>query len=106
VQVGGISEGVGPQHNADCLWPALPCVEKLFLCAFSERSWIALSLIPFWKWALSVDATEGEFLLALFGHLFEVVVGKAAIIAMVMKNFDAVLGGKVLESSPGIAGIG
>ncbi len=54
---------------------------------------------------MSIHATEGELLALLVAGLFERVIGKLPIVAMVMLNFYAVLGGKRLEGSFGSDGL-
>ncbi len=61
-----------------------------------ERSRMAFSAIPFWK-SHFVDAAEGETLTGLFACRFEIIVGKAPIVAVVMLDLDAVLVGESFE---------
>ncbi len=51
---------------------------------------------------MGVDAAEGELLVALLAGLLEVVVGKAAIVAMVVADGDAMLGSELLKRSLGL----
>ncbi len=51
---------------------------------------------------MGVDSTEGELLVALLAGLFEGVVGKLAIVAVVVADGDAMLGSKLLKSSLGL----
>ena len=51
---------------------------------------------------MGVDAAEGELLVALLSGLLQGVVGKAAIVAMVVADGDAMLGSKLLERSLGL----
>jgi hypothetical protein len=52
-----------------------------------------------------VYATEGKLLALFVTGLFESLVGKSPIVAMVMLNLHAVLGGKGLEGSFGSNGL-
>ncbi len=51
---------------------------------------------------MGIDAAEGELLVALLAGLLEGVVGKAAIVAMVVVDGDAMLGSKLLKCSLGL----
>ncbi len=51
---------------------------------------------------MGVDAAEGELLVALLVVSLEGVVGKAAIVAMLVADGDAMLGSKLLECSLGL----
>ncbi len=51
---------------------------------------------------MGVDAAEGELLVALLTGLLEGVVGKAAIVAMVVVDGDAMLGSELLECYLGL----
>jgi hypothetical protein len=61
---------------------------------------MARSAIPFLE--MGVDVAEGELLIALLAGLLEGIVGKAAIVAMVVADDGAMLGGKLLERSLGL----
>ncbi len=49
-----------------------------------------------------IDAAEGELLVALLAGLLAGVVGKAAIVAMVVADGDVMLGSELLERSLGL----
>ncbi len=51
---------------------------------------------------IDIDAAKGELLVALLAGLLEGIVGKAAIVAMVVADSDAMLGSKLLEHSFGL----
>ncbi len=46
---------------------------------------------------MGVHTTKGELLVALFTRLFECIVRKLSIVAVVVENFYAMFGGKLLE---------
>ena len=76
------------------------CVEQLFPCTLAE---VPNGLLSNPILEMGVDAAEGaEPLICDRTCSFEVVVGKSTIVAMVMQYLDAVLIGKVLESSLGV----
>ncbi len=51
---------------------------------------------------MGVDAAEGELLVALLAGLLEGVVGKAAIVSMVVADSDAMLSSELLERALGL----
>ncbi len=79
-----------------CCWPALACVQQLLAGAVGE---VADGTFCDSILEMGVDATEGELLIALLAGLLEGIVGKAAIVAMVVADDDPMLGGKLLERS-------
>ena len=54
---------------------------------------------------MSVDATKGGLLVRVVACLFEGIVGELPIVAVVMQNFDTVLGGEGLEGTFGGEGL-
>ncbi len=80
-----------------CLWPASACVEELLACAFREIADRALGDAIL---EMSIDSAEGELLSRVVAGLFEGVV-LAPIIAVVMEDFHAVLGGECLKGACG-----
>ncbi len=50
---------------------------------------------------MGVDATEGELLARVVTSLFECVVGKSTIVAVVMQDSDAMLSSEGLEGALG-----
>ncbi len=50
---------------------------------------------------VSMYATEGELLACVVVHLLERIVGESTVVAVIMLNFYAVLGGKGLEGTFG-----
>jgi hypothetical protein len=51
---------------------------------------------------MGIDAAEGELLVALLAGLLEGVVGKAAIVAMIVADGDVMLSSELLERSLGL----
>ncbi len=52
-----------------------------------------------------VYATEGKLLALFMAGLFECIIGKSSVVAMVMLNFYAILGGKGLKGAFGGNGL-
>ena len=82
-----------------CLRPASACVEQLLACAFREISDRALGDAIL---EMSIDSAEGELLSRVMAGLFEGVVLEVPIIAVVMLDSHAVLGGEGLEGAFGL----
>ncbi len=82
-----------------CRWPALARMQQLLAGAVGEVADGAFcnSILE-----MGVDTAEGELLVALLAGLFEGVVGKSAIVAMVVADGDAMLGSKLLEHLLGL----
>ena len=78
----------------DGSWPSLSGVEQLFSSALGE---VADGLLgnPILK--MGDDAAEGESLTGLFACRLKIVVSKAAVIAVVMFDANAVLFGESFE---------
>jgi hypothetical protein len=74
-------------------------VEQLLVCAFREIVDRALGDAIL---EMSIDSGEGELLLRVMAGLFEGVVLEAPIIAVVMLDSHAVLGGEGLEGAFGL----
>ena len=53
---------------------------------------------------VGVHATEGELLVCIVAGLFECVVGKSTIVAVVMQDSDAMLSSEGLEGTLGVDG--
>ena len=85
-----------------CLWPASTSVKQLFMCALQE---VADGLLGDAILKVCVYATEGKLLALFVAGLFEHVIGKLPIVAMVMLNFYAILGGKGLKDAFGGNGL-
>ncbi len=81
MQVGGVTKGIWPKGNADRLQPALACVKKLLPSALGQVSDGSLrySILK-----VGIDPAEGELLIALLAHHFEVVVGKSTNVTVAM----------------------
>ena len=90
----GTSHCIWPQREVDALRPSSFCMQELLPGCFSEVANCSLSDAVL---EVSVDATEGECLLLLFGVLLEGVAGKSAIVAVIMPDSDALLDGKSLK---------
>ena len=73
-------------------------MEQLLACAFREIADRALGDAIL---EMSIDSAEGELLSRVVAGLFEGVVLEAPIIAVVMEDFHAVLGGECLEGAFG-----
>jgi hypothetical protein len=82
-----------------CHWPALARMQQLLADPVREVADGAFcnSILE-----MGIDAVEGELLVALLAGLFEGIVGKSAIVAMVVANGDAMLGSKLLECLLGL----
>ncbi len=85
-----------------CLWPARASVKQLLMPALQE---VADGLLGDAILKVCVYATEGKLLVLFVTGLFERVVGKLPIVAMVMLNFYAVLGSKGLKGALGCDGL-
>ncbi len=85
-----------------CLRPASASVKQLLTRALQE---VADGLLGNAILKVCVYATEGKLLVLFVTGLFECVVGKSPIVAMVMLNLYAVLGGKGLKGTFGGDGL-
>ena len=81
-----------------CLRPASACVEQLLACAFREIADRALGDAIL---EMGIHAAEGELLSRVVAGLLQGVVLEVPIIAVVMEDFHAVLGGECLEGAFG-----
>ncbi len=79
-----------------CLWPASASVKQLLTRALRE---VADGLLGDAILKVCVYATEGKLLALFVAGLFECIIGKLPVVAMVMLNFYAVLGGEGLEGA-------
>jgi hypothetical protein len=86
-----IAQGVWPKREVHCLRPASASVQQLLACALQE---VVDGLLGDAILKVCVYATEGKLLALFVAGLFECVIGKLPIIAMLMLNFYAVLGGE------------
>ncbi len=86
----GIAQGVWPQRKVNCLWPASASVQQLLACALQEIADGALGNAIL---EVSIYATEGELLARVLACLLEHIVGESNVVAVIMLNFYAVLGG-------------
>ena len=88
MQMSGVSQSIRPKGKMDGSWPSLSGVEQLFSSALGE---VADGLLGNPILEMGVDATEGESLLGLFTCRLEIVVCKAAVVAMIMLDANAIL---------------
>jgi hypothetical protein len=98
VEERGIAQGAWPKCKVHCLRPASASVQQLLARALQE---VADGLLGDAILKVCVNATEGKLLVLFVAGLFERVIGKLPIVAMVMLNFYAILGGKGLKGSFG-----
>jgi hypothetical protein len=85
-----------------CLRPASANVKQLLMCALQEvTDYLLGDAIS----KVCVYATEDKLLALFVTGLFECVVGKLPVVAMVMLNLYAILGGKGLEGAFGGNGL-
>ena len=94
MQVGGVTKGIWPRGNADCLRPVLACVKKLLPGTLGQ---VSDGSPCYFILKLGINPTEGESLIALLARHLEVVVGKLIIVTVVMLDPDAVLGSKLFK---------
>ncbi len=93
-------QGIWPECKVHCLRPASASVKQLLTRALRE---VVDRLLGDAILKVCVYATE---LLALFvAGLFERVIRKLPVVAMVMLNFHAILGGKGLKGAFGSDGL-
>ena len=81
-----------------CLWPASTCVEQLLACTLRE---IADGALGDAILEVGIDAAEGELLSHVMAGLSESIVLEAPIVAVVVEDLHAVLGGECLEGAFG-----
>ncbi len=81
-----------------CLRPASACVEQLLACALREIADRALSNAIL---EVGIHSTEGELLSCVMAGLSEGIVLETPVIAVVVEDLHAVLGGKCLEGAFG-----
>ncbi len=90
----GAAQCVGPQCEVHCSGPSGPGVQKLLACALRE---VANGALVNAILEVGVDATKGKLLAGVVACLFEGVVGKSPIVAVIVLDFYAMLGGEGLE---------
>jgi hypothetical protein len=95
-----IAQGVWPECKVHC--PGSTSVKQLLLCTLRE---VADGLLGDAILKVSIYATEGKVLVLFMAGLFEYVVRKLPVVAMVLLNFYAVLGGKGLKGAFGGNGL-
>ncbi len=92
----GIAQGIWPQRKVNCLRPASASIHQLLACALRAIADGALGDVIL---EVSVYATEGEFLACFVACLFEHIIGESTVVAVIMLNLYAVLGGKGLKGA-------
>ena len=99
----GIAQGIWPKAQS-----ALPAASEheraAIACACSQE--VVDGVLGNAILEVSVYATEGELLALLMASLFECIVGKPTIVAVVMLNFYAMLSGEGLKGAFGSNGFG
>ncbi len=95
-------QGVWPECEVHCLRPASASMKQLLTPAFRE---VVDGSLGGAILKVCVYATEGKLLALFVAGLFECVVGKLPIVAMVMLNLYAVLGSKGLKGTFGGDGL-
>ena len=95
----GAAQSIWPEGQVDCRRPAGACVQKLLARTLQQVANRALcdSILK-----MGVHAAKSELLLRVLACLFEGVVRKSPIIAMIVQNFNAVVSGKMLEGALGL----
>ncbi len=95
-------QGVWPECKVHCLRPASASVKQLLTCALQE---VADGLLSDAILKVCSYATEGKLPALFVAGLFECVIGQLPVVAMVMLNFYAILGGKGLKGVFGSDGL-
>ena len=85
----GIAQGVWPQCKVNCLWPASVGMQQLLVRALREIADRALGNAIL---EVGVHPTKGEFLPCIVAYFLESVVVKLPVVAVVVHDFDSVLG--------------
>ncbi len=94
MEVNGAPEGIWPKGQVDGGRPLLACMEELLPCTFSK---VPDGLFCNAILEVGIDPTEGESLPLCPAAVFEGVVCKSSVVAVVMEDAYAVLFGKVFE---------
>ncbi len=94
MEVNGAPEGIWPKGQVDGGRPSLARMEELLPCTLSE---VPDGLFCDAILEVGVDPIEGETLPLCTAAVFEGIVCKSSIDAVVVEDTDAVLLGKVLE---------
>ncbi len=90
----GAPEGIWPKGQVDGGRASFACMEELILCTLSK---VPDDLFCNVILEVGIDPTEGELLPLCTAAVFEGVVRKLSIVAVVVEDADAVLLGKVFE---------
>ncbi len=94
MEVNYAPEGIWPNGQVDGGQPLLTCMEELLRCTFSKiPDGLSCNVIL----EVGVDPTEGELLPLCTAAVFEGVVCKLSIVAVVMEDAEAVLFDKVFK---------
>jgi hypothetical protein len=102
VEERGVAQGIWPQRKVNCLQPASASVQQLLACALRE---IADGALGDAILAMGVYATEGELLACFMACMLERIVRESTVVAVIMLNFYAMLGGKGLKGMFGGDGL-
>ncbi len=92
MEVNGAPEGIWPKGQVDGGQPSLVCMEELLPCTLPK---VSDGLFCNAILEVGVDPTEGESLPLCTAAVFEGVVCKLSVVAVVMEDADAVLSSKV-----------
>ncbi len=95
-------KGVWPEGHAHSLQPALASMEELLPCPLGE---VPDGLLSNAILEVGIDPAEGKLLLLCLSCCAKFVVRKAAIVAMVVLDLHAVLGGEAFKCALGIKGL-
>ncbi len=98
----GIAQGIWPKRKVHCLRPLSMSVKQLLMRALRE---VADGLLGNAILEVSVYATEGKLLVLFVACLLERIVRELPVVAMIMLNFYAVLGGEGLKGAFGGDGL-
>ena len=90
----GVAQGVGPQCKVDCCRQASTSMQQLLARALQE---VADGALDDAILEVGIEAAEEELLVHVMARLFEGIVGELSIVAVIMLNFDYVLGGEGLK---------
>ncbi len=99
VEMNGAPEGIWPKGQVDGGRPLLTCMEELLACTLSK---VPDGLLCNAIFEVGIDPTEGELLPLCTEAVFEGVVCKLSVVAVVVEDADAVLLGKVFEGLFGL----
>ena len=95
----GAAQSVWPEGQVDCRQPAGTCMQKLLARTLQQVANQALcdSILK-----MCVHTAKGELLSCVLACLFEGVVRKSLIVAMIVQNFNAMVSGELLDGALGL----